>query len=60
MGVTPAQVRVWQENGLLPYTKVGTGENRERRLSSYCDCDICMYRIKQNRGIYKTCKGAIA
>ena len=57
MGVTQAQVRAWQETKNLPYTLVGTGKERQRKLSSFQDCDFCLYQTKQNRGLYKTIRG---
>ena len=57
MGVTPAQVRVWQETGYLPYTQVGTGKERRRKLSSFHDCDVCLWNTKKNRGLYKAMGG---
>ena len=60
MGVTEAQVRKWQEDKYLPYIVVGKGKKRQKRKSSFYDCDCCLWQMKQNKGVCKTMKGRIA
>jgi len=58
MGVTEKQVRAWQEDGSLPYTKIGSGTDKEKRLSSFHDCDVCMWNTKHNKDVYRKVKGS--